>query len=187
MGHDAETARRSANAAGIVALALLSGALATLAPAGVATPAGWAFAGVAVTAGAAWLWRPSAGVGTASSWLLLALNSALLAALFYGANEALDLLRPPGRRDLPYATLFGLELWTLLCPLLSVVALAGAVRAAWLARRRSGPRSGRPRGPVTGMARHAARGAAAPFPAPLRAATAASINRPISPAVRRHE
>ena len=138
MDGDARSARRRADAAGAVALALLFGAVAVLAPAGFATPAAWAFAAAAVPATAAWLWRPSAGIGTAWSWLLLALNSALLAALFYGANEALDLLRPPGRRDLPYATLFGLELWTLFCPLLTVVALAGAVRAAWLAWTRVG-------------------------------------------------
>ena len=130
--------RRRANAVGALALALLSAAVAALAPAGFASPVAWAFAAAAVATAAAWLWRPARAPGTARGWLLLALNSVLLAALFYGANEGLDLLRSPGRRDLPYASVFGLELWTLFCPLLTVVALAGAVRAAWLARGRIG-------------------------------------------------
>ena len=125
---------RRADGVGAVALALLFAAVAAFAPAGFATPAAWAFAVVATAAGAASLWHHPHGPATPWRWLWLAFQSVLLAALFYGANEALDLLRPPGRRDLPYATVFGLELWTLFCPLLSGVALAGGVRAAWLAR-----------------------------------------------------
>ena len=135
---DADVARRlhrRADAVGAVALALLFGSIAVLAPAGFATPVAWAFAVVATAAGAAYLWHHPHGPATPWRWLWLALNSVLLAALFYGANEALDLLRPPGRRDLPYATVFGLELWTLFCPLLTVVALAGGVRAVSLEHR----------------------------------------------------
>ena len=134
---DADAARRlhrRADGVGAVALALLFGAMAVLAPAGFATPAAWVFAVVATASGAAYLWHHPRGPATPWRWLWLAFQSTLLAALFYGANEALDLLRPPGRRNLPYATVFGLELWTLFCPLLTAVALAGGVRAAWLAR-----------------------------------------------------
>ena len=125
---------RRADAVGAAALALLFTAVAACAPAGFATSAAWDFAVLATAAGAACLWHHPHGRATPWRWLWLALNSVLLAAMFYGANEALDLLRPPGRRDLPYATVFGLELWTLFCPLLTVVALAGSVRAAWLVR-----------------------------------------------------
>ncbi len=70
--------------------------------------------------------KPSPG-----AWLLFALNSALLAALFWGANMALDLVNGAHRPKADWAAqLGGLELWFALCPGVLSVAIAGCVRSA---------------------------------------------------------
>ena len=64
------------------------------------------------------------------SWLLFALNAALLAALFWGANAALDLLNGPYRPKNDWtARLGGLELWFALFPGVWSIAMAGCVRS----------------------------------------------------------
>ena len=63
----------------------------------------------------------------ATTWLYVAACSALLAVAFFGANLALDALHGVGRPKVDVAaSLGGLELWFVLCPGVTSVALAGA-------------------------------------------------------------
>ena len=69
------------------------------------------------------------------AWLLFAVNSALVAALFWGANTALDLINAPQRPKDDWAThLGGLELWFALCPGVVSVAISSYVRSLPLLR-----------------------------------------------------
>ena len=69
------------------------------------------------------------------AWLLFAVNSALVAALFWGANTALDLINAPHRPRDDWAThLGGLELWFALCPGVVSVAISSYVRSLPLLR-----------------------------------------------------
>ena len=64
------------------------------------------------------------------AWLLFAVNSALVAALFWGANTALDLINAPHRPKVDWAThLGGLELWFALFPGVFSVAIAAWARS----------------------------------------------------------
>ena len=64
------------------------------------------------------------------AWLLFAVNSALVAALFWGANTALDLINAPHRPKVDWAThLGGLELWFVLFPGVFSVAIAAWARS----------------------------------------------------------
>ena len=68
-------------------------------------------------------------------WFAMACYAALLAAIFYGANGALDALHGANRARPDVASAIGgLELWFVLCPGAVSVALGHAVRSA-LAKR----------------------------------------------------
>ena len=79
-----------------------------------------------------WVRLPSsAGV---RFWLSSAGYSLLLAALFFGANGALDALHGAHRAKAQVAeSLGGLELWFVLCPGVLVVCVAGCVRSLLIA------------------------------------------------------
>jgi hypothetical protein len=95
-------------------------------PSGMAEAAGAA----AMVVMAALLMHPRVGPRRWQGWLALAGFSVLLSAMFWAANQGLDLIKPPGsRRHDAMTTLAGLESWTLLCPGLTAVALAGLVRS----------------------------------------------------------
>lgn len=82
---------------------------------------------VVLLAGAAW--HLPLGPKRWQGWLSLAGFSVLLSAMFWAANQGLDLIKPPGSRRVDAAAFVcGLELWTLLCPGLTCVALAGLAR-----------------------------------------------------------
>ena len=70
------------------------------------------------------------------AWLVYAMYSVLFALIFYGANEALDVLYGAGRAKSDVAShIGGLELWWILCPGLFSVAVACAA-ASMLERMR---------------------------------------------------
>ncbi len=76
------------------------------------------------------------------SWLLFALNVVLLAALFWGANTALDLINGPHRPKVDWAAqLGGLELWFVLFPGVWSIAMTGCARSlqAKLTKRPASP------------------------------------------------
>ncbi len=76
------------------------------------------------------------------AWLLFAVNSVMLAALFWGANMALDLINGPHRPTVDWAAhLGGLELWFALCPGVLSVGISGCALSlqANLTRRRASP------------------------------------------------
>jgi len=90
---------------------------------------------VSGVATAPWLWRWSDRHWRPGTWLLVAAYAALLAAMFWAANEGLALLHGvtrAQRADTPAAG--GLELWMVLCPGVVSLALASAARAACLLR-----------------------------------------------------
>ena len=73
---------------------------------------------------AAVIWAARPELARATTWLVAASYAALFAAIFYGANLALDALQGPHRNDGSVAHhLEGLELWFVLCP--------GMVSVAW--------------------------------------------------------
>ena len=84
------------------------------------------------------LWRGAAGRCGPRGWFAAAVYAGLFAAIFYGANGALDALHGPRRGDPGIARALGnLELWQLLCPGAVSVALAGWLRALAIAARRA--------------------------------------------------
>jgi hypothetical protein len=90
-----------------------------------------------------WWWVRARGLaaGTTAplSWLSYAGQAVVLALLFYGGNAARDVLFGPDRpRAVAPEWLGGLELWWLLCPGATSVALAAAaVQVVDRARQRS--------------------------------------------------
>ena len=98
-----------------------------------------------------WYWfrsRAPTAKGTAPlTWLSYALQSVVLALLFYGGNAGRDVLFGPERlRAAAPEWLGGLELWWILCPGTTSVALAAAaVQAIDRARHRRALDSAEPR------------------------------------------
>ena len=100
----------------------------------------------------AWVALYAAGVGAAlamqhprfdayrfpsSAWLLFAVNSVLVAALFWGATVGLELITVRQHANAAWsAYLGGLELWFALCPGALSVAIAGWTRSLQLQRLR---------------------------------------------------
>lgn len=102
-----------------------------------AEPQAWAglgaVAALALAVGARW-----APAGSTTAWLQVAFFAALFAVAFFGANLGGDVLHGIHRRRIEVAEyLGGLELWLVLCPGVTSVALAQAVRAALAPARRT--------------------------------------------------
>lgn len=92
-------------------------------------------AGTCATAalGSLLLWSPRIGPTRPGGWLGLAGASVLFAAIFFGANGALDALNGPRPSPLDSGgSLGGFELWYALCPGLTSVAAAGWARSLCL-------------------------------------------------------
>ena len=100
------------------------------------TPAAWAgLYGVCVIAALA-LWGGAAGRAPVTAWLAGGMHALWLAALFFGADGALDALNGPLRSKARVAeALGGLEVWFFFCPGMVAVALGGAVHSGVMAWR----------------------------------------------------
>ena len=102
------------------------------------------------------LWSNRRHVADARAWLAIAFYALLLAAMFFGADGALDALHGAQRAKARVADrLGGLELWFVLCPGVVAIALASAARvavAALQARHRSAAWSTGPLDQPTGHA-----------------------------------
>jgi hypothetical protein len=124
------------------------GVFALLPSAAVATAAK---AGLFAVCVSTWVWlrdRACSPQTSVLSWLGHAVHSALLAALFYGASEARDILDGPHRpKAATPAWLGGLELWWLLCPGALSVALGGAAVRALAAGTMAAPMPSAPTPP----------------------------------------
>lgn len=122
--------RAFADGAGAAALATLLTLVAQMLPAGSMAPGTWVLACTLAAACSAFLWRSRFGPSQPRGWLQLAGTSVLLAAIFFGANGALDALNGPRPSPLDSGgSLGGFELCYALCPGLTSIALAGWVRS----------------------------------------------------------
>ncbi len=124
-----------------IALMFLTAAYATgvaLLPGAAVAPEAWVgLYGVCVLV--SWLlWQGPAGRAPARVWLEWVVYAPLLAALFFGADGALDALNGPLRAKAGVAeSLGGLDIWFVFCPGVVAVALGGAVHSllvSWRSR-----------------------------------------------------
>ena len=121
-----------ADAVGFGVLAALLAAVFGALPAGSMSTAGWTGAFATAALASLLLRSPRIGPTRPRGWLGLAGASMLFAAIFFGANGALDALNGPRPSPLDSGgSLGGFELCYALCPGLTSVALAGWARSLY--------------------------------------------------------
>jgi hypothetical protein len=130
--YDSTKASTLADAVGFITLTVLCGLVARLLGTDVVSVPLWLLMYAACIACSVLLWRHGSGPSSPWGWLLLSVNSVLLASIFFGANAGLDVLKGPDRVRFDVAKSLGFELWAVFCPGLTVVGVAGWLRSLWL-------------------------------------------------------
>jgi hypothetical protein len=133
-----------ANAAGFAILTLTYWLVVRLTAAGAVELPAWTALYIVCAAVAATLWCGPAAGWPRRRWLKVAFYCPFLALIFYGANGALDALHGEHRlRARPEEAFGGLELWHMLFPGATAVAVAGWFRTLVAARVRGVTKQGR--------------------------------------------